>query len=986
MTKTKVVIPGKDPESEAIRNWICGNRQSNFVLATDVLTLSSVIAPVHGRPDSGGYLLIAPRDQQLMEQMRSRYPALATIDHVSRLGEAGYDFIGNLSCLTQFAAIARAAGETFTPPGEVREAAIAAAVSGGLPAFARQIWAEDKKPGLPRDGAASALAPPRTVLTAPCQKEARVRWNDDRDEREQEPAWRTTYAGWHDDIVTRYAALWGVRSEQDAKPFGIAGQPIILDCGTRQAPDDPRLILCRVEADPVHGHELDQLIARTESWAFDALYRDGAGSVPAMLGADLVFVFVGPGAPDDAAPWAVVALADGTRRALFAEIAEPTTRAGWGALDLVCAGMAAADRVSLIWRSPDGSPSTRLRDVATRMLDQLLGGNRPLVAWRTSWLQFLHHTDRHAFERLRRELALRAQHPDKRVRREELSQGTQAYFLDHVRPTLGLDGDNCVAVCDDTVLCSFEIDADIALELYHLHYRDHLDIACRSFRVHFFYANCIVFEWSAAGQDDELTAVVRAPEETSWWMKLLDKARNGVPASWQTLAEFLDGNRHARFIYSPFHADPERELGARHVIAGTVNGQPVSPVLFGMGFSETEAGEPINPRAPQGWLRALVCATFSAAFGADQSELLARALESDGTLGQLRLVEDERAHVIASAVLAGSRPGSPSTATTYDALLYRAVDVEAFGPGFPCDEAFAHRELNKSHYARFAGFGSDFLVSDHSFAYLGFGFYALNEIHEKHMRTTYRRMFLFAQFHAAILNVFTVDFRQAHRDDDEWRQAEILSSFGRFTSQVWCDEVTTQIEGTDLFDRMRERANADSKYDYLHGEIEEASERAHNQIAAVLSILGLLGAGFLFISAPVHEIGRCLIGQLDIFGQFPFLFALAYGLVWGVDRLVKHSIGRSPMMRIWGLRYLAPVRIPDDRGWLRYRAGAAGMVFALLLAVPLVFNLLQYRGFQHCSKAASVVSVHGQQKTASVAPAAASHAGTVARTKSRSSR
>lgn len=1008
VTKISVVIPGSDPESKVVRDWIQANRESNFTLANDVLSFSNPIAPVRGRSETGGYLLIAPRDPHLVEQMRARYPALVTIDHVSRLDEPGYDFAGKPSCLTQFYAIAKAAGTTFQPRGNESAAAISAAVSGGLPAFARRLWAEAGQPELPGHGTASALTPPRKTLTAACQKDARTRWNDCRDRREPEPHWRGEYAKRHHDIITRYAALWGGGTRREPNPFGITGKRVILDCGTRQAPDDPRLILARIEADPVRGHELDQLIARAESWAFDALYKDDSRSVPSLLGADLIFLLAAPGAQDDKAPWAVVALAGGARRALFAEIADPRTGTGAGVPDLSLEGMAAADRVRLIWCSPDDRPHAALHKVVTHLLDDLLGGNRPLVAWRTSWLQFVHHTDRHAFERLRRELALCAEAPTrKKVTREEFSPEVRAYFLDQVRPTLDLQADERVRDGDDTVLLSFNIDAEMALEIFHLHYRDHLQIACRAFRVHFLYASCIVFEWSAEGEDDSLAAAAREGGEAPWWMNFLDGTRSGVPNTWLTLAEFLDRNRHARFIYSPFHAKSDREIGSRHVVAGTVNGQDMSPVFFGMGFSETAAGYPIDPLAPQGWLRALVRATYEEVFGAGEAERMASALVgTDGGVGQLRLVEDERAHVITSAVIAGSRPGRAATATEYDALLYRALEIEAFGPGFPCDKAFARRELDDSHYTRFAASGSDFLVSDHSFAYLGFGSYALDEIHEKHMRTAYHRMFLFAQLHAAILNVFTIEFRQAHRDDDEWQQGEILRRFGRFTSQVWCDEVTTQVEGAELFELMRKRASAGSQYGYLHSAIEEASERANTQIVTVLSVLGFLGVGFLFIKAPVHAIGSCLIGQLNIFGQFPFLLASAYGLVWAVDRLVKHSIGRSLIMSIWGLRYLAPFRIAedkrvyrlplwlqhlapkqafDDRRWLLYRSQVVWIVLVVSLILPFGFNTIRYQGFRYCSIAGPAASANGRQTPTSAAHINENHAGAIAHATSRSS-
>jgi len=92
----------------------------------------------------------------------------------------------------------------------------------------------------------------------------------------------------------------------------------------------------------------------------------------------------------------------------------------------------------------------------------------------------------------------------------------------------------------------------------------------------------------------------------------------------------------------------------------------------------------------------------------------------------------------------GYAPTSAFGQETLTILLARLHGFAPYGSDFAYDKAFAQQECAKGLYERFANLGSYYCVSDHSFAFLGFGLFALSLIHGNHMPRLYGRLYLFA--------------------------------------------------------------------------------------------------------------------------------------------------------------------------------------------------------------------------------------------------
>ncbi|MBK8906682.1 MAG: hypothetical protein IPM60_01865 [Rhodospirillales bacterium] len=569
---------------------------------------------------------------------------------------------------------------------------------------------------------------------------------------------------------------------------------------------------------------------------------------------------------------------DGARRPLVEALLRPDTRRELG-LERLTIEISGIDAVSCRLTDALGSESRALSRLADWLLDDLLTGNRPLRAWRTSFLQPLRFRDKERFRRLRRELL----REDDRLRTASGATGfklvrpddeERAYFLLQLRPHIVpiRDRDEIPPGEDgrDATLLSFErTDTKLSLRLTRADYDQAIAHDIVSVRLHLFAENCLVVEWTLAWEavEDEEERRRGDPEEhRRLWRLYLERLPQAAPS----LAAVLDLNRHARFVYSSYEAKEvsgNDAMKKRTLIRLMADGQVAAALNHAAGVSIRQPFEP--------WFRVFL-----------QNALGAHVEPEDFEGEHIDLLSDDRARVISSVVAWGRQPTGEAGTEAFRCLRARLHMVEEYDSGWPYDPGFSETELEQGSYARFNAGGTWFGISSHSFVCLTFGDFGRKVVHGTHMACVYRRMFVLTLLHAAALQAFASDIPKSleawtpgERLPDAYRRLRPV--FLRFTNLLWFHRVSSQVQGVELFERMQQQAGLEREYGRIQQEIadtdsywQEESEIRREERMRALTLLGIPFAVMLALyglrgkpgskdgSEPTHDWWGWLLNRL----------------------------------------------------------------------------------------------------------------------------
>ena len=356
-------------------------------------------------------------------------------------------------------------------------------------------------------------------------------------------------------------------------------------------------------------------------------------------------------------------------------------------------------------------------------------------------------------------------------------------------------------------------------------------------RLHFAYLECLVLEWSV-----HLVPQPKPTDDPPSGRRLWRELVAQPDGDRLTLAEIVDLENALQWLFSTFVTQPGESLGKR-VLHQLVDEETKTPITHQVW------GGAVEHAALEGWVGAL----------------LHRALRqldpgwSHGDAAQLEVLNDNRAWLQTSIALVGDEPVHAAAREELTALLARLRMADAYGNGFAYGPEFARGELAEGSYTRFDGQGSRFLVADHAFAYVGFGDYALQPIHEVQMPQLYGRMWLVALVYLAVVRAFHT---RVTRSLEGWPpgpgEIELPADYRTlerrllvFTNTLWFHELTGQIQGVQLFAKMREQTRVESEFDLLNAEIaqlnqhvESVTERAGERRLRLLTQLGIPVAAF----------------------------------------------------------------------------------------------------------------------------------------------
>lgn len=879
-----------DAEGEAIRHLLNAYGRENRNGERRPLRLfpkeQTPLPPVVRYRDLQGFhrtvVLIRCTDPGLEEMIGATGRRVVTIDDKARMSADG-ELVDRRNACTVLEQVEALLGYAWQDP---RRDAIIANARGGIPALAEVLWRK-AHPG-----------------SDPPEREPRVDWWPELEKPVEAPGPKNLPLGrdplWaqrHEQIVADARAIRDAFHKSMLQALkGLASPPPWLDhvpnleAAVEALRNQSHGVRCRVlstgrnavrEGDPElilvaaperfrpvledaiyrwmwehHGEPLKTRSPLTRRLEILALYQEDDGTEPPAADALLVRVEFSAGA---------------ARRPLVDALLRPAMRRDLG-LGRLATEVSGIDAVRCVFTGTLGSGSRALSRLVDHLLDELLTGNRPLRAWRTSFLQPLRFKDADAFRTLRSKLI----DGDDALPFAPLAaeQEERAYFLLQLRKHLVPDSKRNGIPHDedrrDATLLSFEWKpGDLELHLTRVDYDRPVEHPIRSVRLHLFAANCMVVEWTLAWETDakadgdEERRHDKSEEQKCLWRFYFDRLPGDAPS----LASVLDLNRHARFVYSSFAAEEvhgDDRLKKRTLIRLNCGNDTPAAMNHAAGIS---ARQPFGP-----CFRALL------------QKSLGEDLKPEDTLD---LLGDDRARVLCSVVVWGGQPIGTVESEAFRRIRARLHMVEDYDGGWPYDPGFSAKELEGGSYDRFAASGTWYGISSHSFVCLTFGAFGRKVVHETHMAGIYRRMFVLTLLHGAALQAFALDipgsleaWTPGERLSDSYRR--LRPAFLRFTNLLWFRQVSSQVQGVELFDRMQEQAGLEREYQRIREEIadtdsywQEESEIRREQRMRALTILGIPFAVMLALyglrekpdgAEPAHtwwEWLRCALGMSD---------------------------------------------------------------------------------------------------------------------------
>ncbi|SEH08758.1 hypothetical protein [Candidatus Venteria ishoeyi] len=207
-----------------------------------------------------------------------------------------------------------------------------------------------------------------------------------------------------------------------------------------------------------------------------------------------------------------------------------------------------------------------------------------------------------------------------------------------------------------------------------------------------------------------------------------------------------------------------------------------------------------------------------------------------GNLSQrLKSLPNDRMFVNVAYGLTGIAPESSRARERAEFLLSLAVYVDkangfpaSIADGYAYDRVFSQNLLQQQSLQRWNDMGIYSAYSTYANAQLGYGYFFNEIVGPTHIPFIYGRMFMLALFYQATLQHYNRHITCAtvalseQKNLDSFR--ELRKGFIQFTNNYWFREVTSQVQGIEIFDLQTRALDLNTEYELIKDEMERADE------------------------------------------------------------------------------------------------------------------------------------------------------------------
>jgi len=205
---------------------------------------------------------------------------------------------------------------------------------------------------------------------------------------------------------------------------------------------------------------------------------------------------------------------------------------------------------------------------------------------------------------------------------------------------------------------------------------------------------------------------------------------------------------------------------------------------------------------------------------ADESQLKPR----------LHYLPDDRMVVSPAYGLAGPPLKQADIKRLFSLALYVDRDTSTFEAleGYAYTPKFTQELLKRDSLERWIGLGNYSGYCGYANAYLGFGGFFYNVIAPSHVPYVYGRMLILALFYQMALRHYNRRINYATKQLSENRKTtefqRLRRQFIRFTNTYWFREVSSQVQGIEVFDLQTKALGLEKEYALIKDEMERADE------------------------------------------------------------------------------------------------------------------------------------------------------------------
>lgn len=382
----------------------------------------------------------------------------------------------------------------------------------------------------------------------------------------------------------------------------------------------------------------------------------------------------------------------------------------------------------------------------------------------------------------------------------------------------------------------------------------HLTAKFKALTLHWAYDNTIFLEWRFS---DETLNKTDSLADSSWRYLISDtldqENKNGgsnLPAdaiSITCVGQAIDFNYGARQCYSAGkrgESDQRRISLIINSVDGKTNHQTSLYTDFGLSEDETTQ--------LSGWFAVMADEAFS---HFKRNFCPALTHKNKG----VKLLLDERARFVSTIVPIGQQPSLPSGIFRGEVIEARFAGGDDFSEYHFYNRDFAMDELNRGKYSRFSP-STTYYCTSHSFSLITYGWFGEN-IALVHMREHYARMFLILQASVSIFQKLWSDLievtgneSRARQDFDRDKLSEIAVSqrkkMVQFSNIYWFRSLSSQLQGEEIFEKMRSALPVEREHDDLNDEIADTErvleaerlQKAENDRNLYAFMFGILAA------------------------------------------------------------------------------------------------------------------------------------------------
>ncbi|MDM8539452.1 hypothetical protein QUF90_00050 [Desulfococcaceae bacterium HSG9] len=288
--------------------------------------------------------------------------------------------------------------------------------------------------------------------------------------------------------------------------------------------------------------------------------------------------------------------------------------------------------------------------------------------------------------------------------------------------------------------------------------------------------------------------------------------------AWKTirtvqLSSCLAANNLIRVIYPSYREQKDEAKIVKTDLISLSKRQPVAT------FKETEPARMLSRD-----LRAKLSPVV---------EYMIREMLATGDLRIFPLLDD-RMFANTHVALWGEKPQSEAGKKAHEALFSLILYVDQSGDknigGYTYDPKYV-RERMKGEILKmwYAPYGNLYGFTDFSNVYVGFGWFFENIV-SRHVHTMYFYMTILALYYRTAMIQYTERLasetkdlvEDKNHDQSKERIRKLRQSFARFTNQYWYREVTSQMQGIEIFKLQCKAVHIQDAHQELKEELERA--------------------------------------------------------------------------------------------------------------------------------------------------------------------